>query len=214
MRTRTAGMLALMFTFLLGACGGAASNGPASDNTGPGPTGNIAQDDKPDDGPAPDPNAYREIDGAVPEGWFTLNKPGWTELFAAGLIGDPGNSLKLVKGICTPKVPGPTEGDEEWNHWRDGVSAAILFHADTARLDLAAAMKKHGPLLVKNFDPATLRKEGELVGGGSGDERYLYAAFSNKLGTYVAVVYVASGEGHTLRAIRALDWIESLKPKE
>lgn len=211
------GILAMVFA--LSACGGgtAANNAPAPANTGGTAQDNTGPEDKPEDKPEeepqPDPNAHRNVSGTTPSGWHSMAKPGITELQNSGFLKAPSGGLEWLTGISTPKVPGPTEGDEEWNEWRDHMSAASLYYAGEPGQDLVSAMKSAGGKLIDGFNPETVVKDGALAGGATDDGRYVYMAFSNKLGTYVVVGVLASGENHDSNGQAVIAWAESIKPK-
>ncbi|MBZ0136752.1 MAG: hypothetical protein K8I27_10305 [Planctomycetes bacterium] len=200
--------------FVLSACGGGAANNaaPAPDNTGGATQENKPPENKPDDTPREDPNAYRKVDGQIPQGWHSMAKPGRAELFSAGVFNEPGSDLPVVAGICTPKAPGPTEGDAEWEEWRGHVSAAILLYAGEPGQDVVKVMREKGAELIDGFDPTTVVKDGALGGGASADGRFVYMAFSNKLGTYVVVSAIAEGENHDRNGQAVIAWVESIKP--
>lgn len=204
--------------FVFSSCGGGV-NEPAPNVNSPTTTEDqVASDD--DDGtdtgeetPKKDPNKWRNIKGDIPADWHKLAKPGRNELYNAGIINEVESDTGFVAGIVTPEAPGPTEGDVEWDEWREHVSAAMLFHISNEKLDLVKAIQDAGPKYIDDFDKTTVTDDGDMAGGASPNMRYIYMALSNDNGTYVIVAVLNEGESHDANGRAVIEWAESIQPE-
>lgn len=200
------GVLALMF--VLSACGGGATNNaaPAPANTGGGTQENKAPENKPDDTPKEDTDKWKKVTTPTPEGWDDLSKDGLNELTSAkyNLLKKAPGDAPLIAKFADKHAPHASSGsDEEWQEWRENVSAVMIYNVSKTRDDMVDTLKKRGGDFLDGFDST---KVGEAKFSGSpfgayihaDDKQKMLACVSNENGTYILVGIVRSDDARNL----------------
>ena len=187
---------ALTLLFLLSACGGgAASNAapaPAPTNNGGTPEENKPPENKPDEGPKEDPDKWRNVTIPTPDGWHKASY-GHEELTKAanGVFKKPGAFVRM--GFFTDVEPphASSGSDEEWDAWRDNVSAVFIYNVSKTEDSPVDTLKKHGGEFIDGFDSEQVREQSgmALYVHPNAQEKWA-ACVSNKNGTYVLVALV------------------------
>ncbi len=179
-------VLSFTCALLLGACGGGANS------TAPGPVGN-APDQPPDtnqpadppksDDPPPNPNAWRELKTAPPQGWHKLASKDTMDLMSR--IKTPPRSFQYAGGITSLKPPGSTDGDAAWLGWAEQTVACLLYRFDEREMIPEDALDAHRTSLVDG-ESTTEIADGVATAHYTAS-RVSLSTFHNRHGSYLCV---------------------------
>lgn len=196
----------------LSACGGGDTNQPADGNTPSADTGGDACGDDtdtdtgtdgPDEEPKEDPYKYRKIKADAPEGWHRLGNDGVFELQKPefGLFTKV-QGHELITKYSDVEHPHASSGtDEEWEEWRETVSAVLIYNVAKTPGDPVASLEEMGAEFIDGFDPGAVREQqGVAVYIHPDDDSRWLACVSNDNGVYVLDALVRSdGAGEVLK---------------
>ena len=198
--------ISLLAVLALSACGGGADNASPAGNTPAANTGgSAANTDKatnPDDPPKEDPDLWKKITTPTPKGWEKLAKDGQAELRKDGLdlLKKPGSEFFLLAAFGDKEAPHASSGtDEDWEAWRNEVSAVFVYNASKTKDDTVETLKKHGASFVEGFDGAGVRSMNGIALYIQPDAEFKWlACVSNERGTYILTALVRNDDASNL----------------
>ncbi|MDC1141597.1 hypothetical protein OAU50_00775 [Planctomycetota bacterium] len=201
-------LAAMVLALSLAACGGGATNAPATGTNnassgGCAPSGNTGdgKKDEPKKKPA-DPTAWKKVGHTPPSAWEKLNKDATTEIETQ--LTQKLKGSKFVACSGSEKPPHPSSGTEaEWTAWVESVNIGTLYFVADEK-DAAAVLKTNGAKLVEKLGASV---SGNASSATVKSGRVLVQAKATKYGTFVLVgVATANDASGKLEA-----WAKSIK---
>lgn len=192
--------LCLAMILALAACGGSGNVAPPAGGDTGGGDNKQPPANQPDEGPREDPDLWKKVATPTPTGWKRLAKDGQDELRnnKYDLLLKP--TFHLLAAFGDREIPHPSSGtDEEWQDWRDGVSAVFIYNVSKQKDDALESLKKHGAAFLNDFDAGAVRSQnGMALYVQPGAEQKWLACVSNERGTYILAALVRNDDAANL----------------